>query len=161
MLAGTWPALPVITGAATYAALPGHPAAAGNGADARVLSKSAQYRRLLKMYGSGGTAGQEAPLVVDGVQSAAQQEAAQQGEQTQHAQQGAGGSGAANDGCQMCQYVVQYVKIALASNETIAQVRCAVAATAGCATAACDVNTCSGACAELKGLSATAAAAGQ
>lgn len=83
-----------------------------------MLSKSAQYRRLLKMYGSGSTAGQEAPLVVDGVQDAAQQ--AQQGEQAQ--QGGRSNDGAANDGCQMCQYVVQYVKIALASNETIAQV---------------------------------------
>ena len=94
------------------------PAAAGNGADARVLSNSAQYRRLLKMYGSKSSGGQEAPLVVDEVQSAAWQ--AQQG--AQQAQQGSGNDGAANDGCQMCQYVVQYVNIAIASKETIAQV---------------------------------------
>lgn len=30
--------------------------------------------------------------------------------------------GAANDGCQMCEFVVQYVKIALANNETMAQI---------------------------------------
>jgi phytepsin len=99
--------------------------ASGNGDDARVLSKSAQYRRLLKMYGSKSTGGQEAPLVVDGVQAAAEQaQQAQQGEQAQqgdHSTRGSDG-GAANDGCQMCQYVVQYVKIALASNETIAQI---------------------------------------
>ena len=67
-------------------------------------------------------------MVVDGVQAAAERaESAQQG-QGQGAQQqrrggaAAGGGGAANDGCQMCQYVVQYIKIALASNETMAQV---------------------------------------
>lgn len=90
-----------------------------------MLSKSVQYRRLLKMYGGAGTAGQEAPLVVDGVQAAAEQEeATQQGRQGDQQQRGgaAGGGGAANDGCQMCQYVVQYIKIALASNETMAQV---------------------------------------
>lgn len=67
-----------------------------------MLSKSAQYRRLLKMHG----AQQQASL-------AAGADAA--GEQTQ-------GVGVANDGCQMCEFVVQYIKIALANNETMAQV---------------------------------------
>ncbi len=77
----------------------------GVGEDRRVLSKSAQYRRLLKMYGK-----QEQPL-------AAGAEAGQEAEK-----RAGGANGAANDGCEMCQFVVQYLKIALANNETMAQV---------------------------------------
>lgn len=83
-------------------------AAAGVGEDRRVLSKSAQYRRLLKMYGQ--QQGQEQPL------------AAGTGEGEEEAQAGGVGGAAANDSCEMCQFVVQYLKIALANNETMAQV---------------------------------------
>lgn len=75
---------------------------AGAGEDRRVLSKSQQYRRLLKMYGGG--ADHQQPLTVDAGEKARAE------------------GGAANDGCQMCQFVVQYAKIALTNNETIAQV---------------------------------------
>lgn len=87
--------------------------AAGVGEDRRVLSKSTQYRRLLKMYGS--ERAQEATLAAD--------EAAAGAEQAQQDGSAAGnGAGVANDGCQMCQFVVQYIKIALANNETMAQI---------------------------------------
>jgi len=97
--------------------------------DRRVLSKSAQYRRLLKMYGS--QQAQQQPLATgagDDAQQAQQQPlAAGTGDDAQQAQQqqegASNGGGAANDGCEMCQFVVQYIKIALASNETVAQVR--------------------------------------
>ncbi|KAL4423223.1 hypothetical protein ABPG77_000015 [Micractinium sp. CCAP 211/92] len=79
--------------------------ASGNGEDRRVLSKSAQYRRLLKMHG----AGQQASLAA-GAEGAGAAGAHQQG------------GGVANDGCQMCEFVVQYIKIALANNETMAQI---------------------------------------
>ncbi|EFN51715.1 hypothetical protein CHLNCDRAFT_59800 [Chlorella variabilis] len=82
--------------------------AAGVGEDRRVLSKSAQYRRLLKMYGQ--QQGQEQPL------------AAGTGEGEEEAQAGGVGGAAANDSCEMCQFVVQYLKIALANNETMAQI---------------------------------------
>eukprot|EP00887_Chlorella_sp_A99_P000693 scaffold5.g693.t1 len=68
---------------------------------ADAVARSAQYRRLLRMYG--------------GVQAAA---AAEEGAD----EAAAASSGAANDGCQMCEFVVQYIKIALANNETIAQI---------------------------------------
>ena len=82
-----------------------------------MLSKSAQYRRLLKMYG-GGSAG--AALVV-GPEGAAR--GAQRGGRGEGKGKGEAMEGVANDSCQMCQFVVQYIKIALASNETMAQVR--------------------------------------
>lgn len=79
----------------------------GMGEDRRVLSKSQQYRRLLKMYG-GQQADQAQPLVADAKKTIIPGSVAD--------------GGAANDGCQMCQFVVQYVKIALTNNETIAQI---------------------------------------
>lgn len=79
----------------------------GMGEDRRVLSKSQQYRRLLKMYG-GQQADQAQPLVADAEKTIIPGSVAD--------------GGAANDGCQMCQFVVQYVKIALTNNETIAQI---------------------------------------
>lgn len=94
--------------------VPCHPAlsggTAGTGEDRRVLSKSAQYRRLLKMHG----AGQQASLTA-GAQGA-------QGGSAGAAGAGQPGGSVANDGCQMCEFVVQYIKIALANNETMAQV---------------------------------------
>jgi phytepsin len=81
---------------------------AGAGEDRRVLSKSQQYRRLLKMYGGG--ADQQQPLAADAAQGERERGEA-------HVE-----GGAANDGCQMCQFVVQYAKIALTNNETIAQI---------------------------------------
>jgi hypothetical protein len=83
------------------------------GEDRRVLSKSTQYRRLLKMYGGSTQEQQQQPLVADG-------EAREQQEQQQQEAPRAK-RGAANDGCEMCQFVVQYLKIALANNETMAQ----------------------------------------
>jgi hypothetical protein len=83
------------------------------GEDRRVLSKSQQYRRLLKMYG-GQQADQAQPLVADVEKTIIPGSVAD--------------GGVANDGCQMCQFVVQYVKIALTNNETIAQVRSGEAA---------------------------------
>ena len=78
--------------------------------------------------GSGEHAGeQQQPLVPDAGDAQQQQGQEQQG--------GAGAkSGAANDGCEMCQFVVQYLKIALAINETMAQASCwpLVAGSAGC-----------------------------
>ena len=103
------------------------PACAGVGEDRRVLSKSAQYRRLLKLYGGSAQEQQQQPLVPDAGDAQQQQGQEQQG--------GAGAkSGAANDGCEMCQFVVQYLKIALAINETMAQASCwpLVAGSAGC-----------------------------
>ena len=78
-----------------------------------MLSKSTQYRRLLKMYGGSTQEQQQQPLVADG-------EAREQQEQQQQEAPRAK-RGAANDGCEMCQFVVQYLKIALANNETMAQ----------------------------------------
>ena len=99
--------------------LPGPPSAcAGVGEDRRVLSKSAQYRRLLKMYGGSTQEQQQQPLVADGED--------QQQQQQQEAPRAK--SGAANDGCEMCQFVVQYLKIALANNETMAQASIVAAA---------------------------------
>ena len=90
------------------------------GEDRRVLSKSAQYRRLLKMYGGSTQEQQQQPLVADG-------EAREQQEQQQKEAPRAK-RGAANDGCEMCQFVVQYLKIALANNETMAQASIVAAA---------------------------------
>ncbi|KAL4434312.1 hypothetical protein ABPG75_000753 [Micractinium tetrahymenae] len=83
--------------------------AAGTGEDRRVLSKSAQYRRLLKMHG----AQQGASLTVGGAKEA------ERGAADAKVQ---GSGGVANDGCQMCEFVVQYIKIALANNETMMQI---------------------------------------
>ncbi|PSC73535.1 aspartic ase A2 isoform X1 [Micractinium conductrix] len=96
--------------------------AAGVGEDRRVLSKSAQYRRLLAMYGQGsGDASLAAERQPEG--GAAQAEGAVEAEGAAAQEGGAAQKGGvANDGCQMCQFVVQYVKIALANNETIAQI---------------------------------------
>lgn len=73
-----------------------------------MLSKSAQYRRLLKMHG----AGQQASLAAGAEGAGAAGSAGSAGAH----------GGVANDGCQMCEFVVQYIKIALANNETMAQV---------------------------------------
>ena len=91
--------------------------AAGTGEDRRVLSKSQQYRRLLELHGGGRAATQPRQQGRDGVLSLEQEE--------QSAERGAGGAASQtspNDGCQTCQFVVQYVKLALANNQTAAQI---------------------------------------
>ena len=56
----------------------------------------------------------------------------QQREQEREQAEGArGGGGALRDGCQMCEFVMQYVKIALANNETAAQILDALDAACG------------------------------
>ena len=66
------------------------------------VAQSAQYRRLLQRYGGRSEEGPAAASEVE---------------------EGAGlREPALADGCEMCEFIVQYVKIALANNETLAQV---------------------------------------
>lgn len=89
----------------------------GVGEDRRVLSKSAQYRRLLKMYGGTGDGSASTQQQAEATLTVGTPEGL-----TQEQEQGRQQAGLANDGCQMCQFVVQYLKIAIANNETMAQV---------------------------------------
>ena len=82
------------------------------------MVNSQQYRRLLRMFGS-GLQRQEASAG-GGVEPALALGAAEEG--AGGSAKGVGGSGAANDGCAMCEFVVQYIKIAIANNETVAQI---------------------------------------
>ena len=80
-----------------------------------MLSKSQQYRRLLKMHGASASAATQPRG--DGVLSLRGEEQPVE----QPAERGTSGA-PPNDGCQTCQFVVQYVKVALANNQTAAQI---------------------------------------
>ena len=67
------------------------------------VAASAQYRRLLQQYSSRKSEDSSSEeLAADGAEAA--------------------GPALQDGGCEMCEFIVQYVKIALANNETLAQV---------------------------------------